>query len=149
MAEYVNDLPDGDNATDPTDKGLAGEVKQAGLTAENKPSRETNRRRSFGVVLSTFLMLMSAAWAWPAIFLIAERGIPPTWVAIAMGLATMVGMVSAMGMYMMRKWSIAAYLLAVLGIAAILLIVRPSDMWMLIGDAIILAIAVSQMKYLV
>jgi hypothetical protein len=151
MAEYVNDLPDAEREPQPTDRGLAGDMKDAHLVAENKPAQEVTRRRPFGVVAATVLMFMGAAWVMPFIFLLASNNlidIPPLWVGLVIALSTLLGVMASMAMWMMKRWSVLVYtLVVIMNNAAILLMGE----WNIVHLAIplaILAVAYSQIRTL-
>lgn len=157
MAEYVKDLPEGsasrnnspDRGVDQTDKGLAKEMKDAHLTAQNKPAQEVTRNRPAGVVVAMALMFMGAAWVMPFIFLMATDGyLPPTWVGLGVSISTMIGVAAAMAMFMMKRISVPLYTLVVILNNVIILLAGEWHPLHLVLPLAILAVAYSQWKHL-
>src|SRR5688572_21118148 len=111
MAEYVNDLPEnegGVEAEDAANVGLAGELKDAGLVAKNKPAQEVTRYRPVGVVVAAMLMFAGAAWMMPFIFILKPGlgEIPPVALGMAVAIMTLFGVMASMAMFMMKRWSV-------------------------------------------
>jgi hypothetical protein len=151
MAENVNKLPEGETEPNPTDRGLSGEMKDAHLVAENKPAQEVTRRRPFGVVAAMVLMVMGAAWVMPFIFLLASNNladIPPLWVGLGIALTTALGITASMAMWMMKRWSVAAYTAVVIANNLIIMLLGEWNIFHLAIPLVILAVAYSQLRYL-
>jgi hypothetical protein len=151
MAEYVNDLPDAERETQPTDRGLAGDMKDAHMVAENKPAQEVTRRRPFGVVISMVLMLIGAAWVMPFIFLLASNNLadtPPVLLGTGIALTTLFGIMSAMAMWMMKRWSVLVYTAVVIANNVLILLWGHWNPIHLVIPLAILAVAYSQIRHL-
>jgi hypothetical protein len=151
MAEYVNDLPEAEHEPQPTDRGLAGDMKDAHLVAENKPAQEVTRHRPFGVVAAMVLMVMGAAWVMPFIFLLASNNltdIPPLWVGLGIAMTTGLGIVASMAMWMMKRWSVPAYTAVVIANNLIIMLLGHWNIFHLAIPLIILAVAYSQLRHL-
>ena len=121
-------------------------VDVSAVKTGGRPEREVNLPRPVGVTVATFLMLMAATWAWPAIFLIAAEEIPPTWVVLSMGVTTLLGIIAAIAMFMLRKWSVLLYAVTTFIVAALVVAVRP-EAWR-IGAAVGVAATLRKAAYL-
>lgn len=153
MAQYVDDLPESERHSqthhDPTDEGLAKEMKDAGLTAHNKPAQEVTRYRPIGVAAAAMLMFAGSAWMMPFIFILGglER-IPPVALGAAIAVMTLFGVMASMAMFMMKRWSV--YLFTAVTVVSNLLFLAVGE-WQpihLIVPLVVLAVAYSQIKHL-
>lgn len=147
MAESVNDLP-GNEGENPADQGLAGTMKDAGLVTEHRTTREEEGRRPLGVGLAAALMFGGAAWVMPFLLITENDAVPSPWLGAVVGFATLLGVVSSMAMFMLKRWSVFVYTLAVIISNVAFMVVGQWNVLHLIIPLIVLAVAYSQIKHL-
>jgi hypothetical protein len=154
MAEYVNELPEGQDqggvsAANASNEGLAGDMKDAGLVTKNKPAQEVTRNRPVGVAVAAMLMFAASAWMMPFVFILGGlNDIPPVALGAAIAVMTLFGVMSSMAMFMLKRWSVYAFTAVTIISNLIFFAVGAWQPIHLILPLVVLAVAYSQLKHL-